>query len=153
MKFEIMTIEATTYVLQEKRTTHETMSAFIDEATPAIWSLKESGAVNGSGIFTFHYTLLDEQPDSEFLLQIAMAIETPTEAAEGFSIQTIEAHQAAVAEFEGSISDIKVAWTSFDQAVLQQGHRTFSPCSEIYHHWEGPDSANNRIEFQIPIVQ
>jgi effector-binding domain-containing protein len=160
MQFEVKTLPETHFVVKEKRTTLATMGPFIDEATPEIWSLKESGAIDGSGTFTFFYKDSDGQPDTEFALRIGMSIESPSKLGsspasvqDDLFVKTLNEHQVAATEFRGSIADLPTAWAKFTEAVTQQGHQPMNKCREIYHQWAGPDSAENVIEFQIPLAR
>ncbi|QFU15807.1 hypothetical protein GDR74_05985 [Microvirga thermotolerans] len=104
--------------------------------------------VDGPWIFVSHGLPKDSRTAFRIAFCLPVSVAAPYDGA--YAVKTLEPMVCASGRHEGPLPTLfSDGYGPLLRAIEDAGHALSGESREIYHRWQGPDSAGNRIEIQF----
>jgi effector-binding domain-containing protein len=150
MLIERKRIPSSTVIEAVTTLTISDVPAYAEKIIPMLLAEAESRGMAVTGPCVFSYEGCDGSLDREFTMKVCF----PVDACRGqgaFACADVPAHECLSTLYRGPMRGIGPAWSAFTPQALQRGEGLCSVGREVYLEWIDEDSADNRVELQIPL--
>lgn len=104
-----------------------------------------------TGPLQFVYHGCDDKPDTNFTLEIALAVDQEKPYDGKFKFKELETFNCVSTLHRGNINRIGETYEKFIPEVFKSGKQITDQSREVYHKWVDSESPENVTEIQIGI--
>lgn len=147
---EIKKTEFITVLSAKRRITIAEIAAVSAELCPALMEDAEQHGlkVNGPWIFVSHSLPRDEH--TAFKAEFCLPVDAAPSYQGVYVLKTLEPILCASRHYEGPLRSLFTdGYGPLLRTIDAAGHVLSDESREVYHHWRGPDAADNQIEIQF----
>ncbi len=98
------------------------------------------------------YNGFDGNPNTRFILQIGVPVDSITESVAGYSVVAIPATECAIAVHEGAWNELAASYEKLIGEVLASGRSLGGIAREAYLHIDFNNPENCRTEIQLGLL-
>jgi effector-binding domain-containing protein len=147
---EIKKVDPKTIFYHKEKATLRTIMEVANRAIPNLMEEAQKLKLKEVGPMEFHYFGCNDNPDTEFEVDIAMVVDRPLEHYNGrYRFKTTDVFECATTVHKGAIESIGSTYDSFMPEVFKSGVQPGNELREVYTVWESPGSENNITEIQV----
>lgn len=154
---ETQTTIPTKAVTARLTATLATISQDVGDIPMQIFNDVEQQQCEQSGAMVFVYRGVDGQPDKQIDVEISLPIQFGTSGNDyngKFEVNDVAPFNYVENLYVGPVADMsKKGYEPLFAQLAQTGLVPNGECREVYEHWVGPDSAENRINIQVGVQQ
>lgn len=124
--------------------------AQVGEAASAVCTALEADAaaqgMTVSGPWMFIYRNLPHDPDTPCEIEFCLPVQTGGVYRGPHVLKTLSGTTCATHVHEGPLEGLFDSYATLLRAAASQGCRLSGESREVYHCWQGPQAAENRVE-------
>jgi|GEM_PF-2115527 len=139
-------------IVKTVRTTLKTIVSAFGEWPCKMWAEVEKSGLQVAGAAVFVYRGCDENPDTEFELQMCVPVVDYSAYQGEFEKVELQEFTCLESLFVGSMPDIgPKGWTPFMTEVMQKNIAFTKESREVYIKWVDFNSPDNQVLMQIGV--
>lgn len=147
---DIKTTAPMTVLSAERMITIPEVAAVSAELCPVIMQDAERHGLTITGPWIFVSYGFPKDAQTTFKIEFCLPVTIQDSYRGDFVLKTLEPILCAAGQHKGPLRTLfSDGYGKLLQATTAAGHRFSGESREIYHRWQGPDAADNRIEIQF----
>jgi len=120
------------------------------ELCPAMMEDAKQHGLVINGPWTFVSRDLPRDGHTAFRIEFCLPVSTRSSYQGGYTLKTLDPILCASRQHRGALRSLfSDSYGPLLQAINSAGHALSGESREVYHNWQGPDAADNRIEIQF----
>lgn len=113
-------------------------------------ALKHNMTINGPWVFV--YRNLPQDSDTPCEIEFCLPVQSAEDYNGDHLLKTLAGATCATHLYEGPLDGLFGGYATLLQEAAAQNHRLSGDSREIYHCWQGPQAAGNRVELQFALA-
>jgi predicted transcriptional regulator YdeE len=147
----VQELKGMTYLYISSKTSLAELGDHIRQSMEKIEPALKSGQVKPIGAALIIYHGVNQDPSSEFPLEVGFPVAADTKAADGFSIEKLDKFRCATVIYSGSMQQIHHAYEAVYNDLLGEGLEPTDEGRQAILMFEGPDSVNNVAMIEVGV--
>jgi effector-binding domain-containing protein len=150
-EMHIQDLPAVNYIYGGAETTFDKMMEVIGKYMPMLTKGMDEGKIRPAGSGLFIYKGVKEDMSKPFTLEVGWCVPDNAQPVGELKVRKIPAAHCATLLYTGSAANISKAYEKLMPAIDAAGLKPVGDMREMYLYWEGAESVNNVIQFQVEV--